>query len=40
MVGAGHPPEFGLAQRVAARAAADVHLFAADHRGMPLRLIG
>jgi hypothetical protein len=37
MVGARHPPELGLAQRLASRVAGDVHLFFADHAGLSLR---
>lgn len=40
VVGPGHPPEFGLAQRLAARIAGDVHLFFADHAGLTLGLSG
>lgn len=37
---AGHPPEFGIAQRITARGSADVHLFPPDHTGLALLLRG
>jgi hypothetical protein len=37
-VGAGHPPEFGIAQGIAARRPTDVHLLPSDHRGLALLL--